>query len=92
MNHKKRKSTDGKGLFSTVPKAIRSGSKATKLSLFFPGVGQLMRGQIVKGVGYLFLTVAFIAYLIFFGGRYLAAFTGKKRLFSVPLGRTFVFR
>lgn len=78
MNHKKRKSTDGKGLFSTVPKAIRSGSKATKLSLFFPGVGQLMRGQIVKGVGYLFLTVAFIAYLILFGGRYLAhLFSGK---------------
>lgn len=50
------------------------GNLITKVSYFVMGVGHMFRGQVVKGVAYLGVEVAFIAYLIFFGGKYLYMF------------------
>ena len=60
--------------------AFKNGSTATRLSFFMMGVGQLMRGQIAKGVVYLILQIAFTLFLSFFGGRYII------QLFSGNLG------
>jgi len=61
--------------------AFRNGSVPTRLSFFLPGVGQLARKQVVKGMGYLLLTILFVAYMVLSGGRYLL------HLFSGDLGR-----
>ena len=50
---------------------IAKSSINTKLSMLFMGVGQIMRKQIVKGLLYLFVEIAFILYMVFFGGLYL---------------------
>ena len=60
--------------------AIKNGSFATRLSVLFMGCGQIARGQVVKGVLYLLLQAAFLLFMIFFGGRYIA------HLFSGNLG------
>lgn len=61
--------------------AFRNGSVPTRLSFFLPGVGQLARKQVVKGMGYLLLTILFVSYMVLSGGRYLL------HLFSGDLGR-----
>ena len=38
------------------------GDLFTKLSLLVPGLGNIRRGQIIKGVLFLFLTLAYIIY------------------------------
>ena len=48
------------------------GDALTKTSHLFIGVGHLFRGQIVRGIVYLFLEAAFVLYMVFFGGNYLA--------------------
>ncbi len=50
------------------------GNDVTKLSYFIMGTGHLGRGQIVRGLFYLLLEVGFVAYMILFGGNYLAMF------------------
>ena len=50
------------------------GNAVTKLSYFVMGSGHLFRGQTVRGIVYLLTEVAFTAYLILFGGNYLAMF------------------
>ncbi len=60
--------------------AFRRGSYLTRLSFLIPGFGQIARGQIVKGVLYMLLQAAFLLFMIFFGGRYIA------HLFSGDLG------
>ncbi len=60
--------------------AFKDGSNATRLSFFFMGCGQIARGQIVKGLAYLLVQLAFWLFLIFFGGRYII------HLFSGDLG------
>ena len=47
------------------------GDALTKSSHFVLGIGHILRGQIVRGIAYLLLEVAFILYMILFGGRYL---------------------
>ena len=47
------------------------GDALTKTSHLFLGVGHIFRGQIVRGIVYLFLEIAFILYMVLFGGRYL---------------------
>ena len=47
------------------------GDALTKSSHFVLGLGHIFRGQIVRGIIYLLLEVAFILYMVFFGGRYL---------------------
>ena len=60
--------------------AFRSGSVFTRISFLFMGFGQIARGQVGKGLAYLFSQAAFLLYTIFFGGRYIG------HLFSGNLG------
>ena len=48
------------------------GDALTKSSYFVLGLSHMFRGQIVRGIVYLFIEVVFIAYMIMFGGNYLA--------------------
>ena len=67
-------------IFNDLLFALKDGSNVTRLSFLVMGLGQIARGQIVKGVLYLLVQVAFLFYMIFFGGRYIA------HLFSGDLG------
>ena len=60
--------------------AFKDGSAYTRLSFPFMGFGQIARGQIVKGVIYMLIELAFVLYMLFFGGRYIG------HLFSGNLG------
>ncbi len=50
------------------------GDALTKISYFIMGSGHIFRGQIVRGIFYLLLEIAFGLYLGFFGGNYLRMF------------------
>ena len=67
--------------FNRLIGAFKNGSIATRISFFFPGVGQLMRKQIVKGAWYVSLGILFAFYMLTTGIKYLAY------LFSGDLGR-----
>ena len=56
--------------FKEVFTALKKGSVATRLSFFVPGIGQIMRRQIGKGLIYLAVFILYQLFLIFFGGRY----------------------
>lgn len=60
--------------------ALKNGSAATRISAAFMGVGQILRGQIVKGALYLAVETAFVLFMALFGGGYVA------HLFSGNLG------
>ena len=48
------------------------GDAMTKSSHVFMGLSHLFRGQIVRGIFYLLIEAVFIAYMVVFGGNYLA--------------------
>ena len=48
------------------------GDYKTRLSFFIMGLGQMMRGQWIKGLSFLITEVLFIVYMIRFGGSYLS--------------------
>ena len=48
------------------------GDALTKASHFFVGLSHLFRGQVVRGIIYLFLEIAFVLYMVLFGSNYLA--------------------
>jgi arabinogalactan oligomer/maltooligosaccharide transport system permease protein len=50
---------------------FRHGDAITKSSHLVLGLGHLCRGQIVRGIIYLLLEVAFVLYMALFGGKYL---------------------
>jgi len=50
------------------------GDVITKLSYFIMGLGNATRGQVVKGLIFFALEVAYIAFMVFFGGFYLSQF------------------
>ncbi|MBP7401697.1 MAG: sugar ABC transporter permease [Clostridia bacterium] len=56
----------------TYSAMFREGDKRTRLSYLVMGSGCFLRGQIVKGLLYLFLQAAFIVYMVTFGIRQLA--------------------
>ncbi len=66
--------------FKTLINAFKDGSILTRLSFAVMGFGQIARGQILKGIGYMLIELLFILYLIFFGGEYIV------HLFSGDLG------
>jgi len=72
----RRKIGEGKNIIV----AFKEGSIFTRLSFLVMGFGQISRGQIGKGIVYLFLQTLFLLYMILFGGRYIA------HLFSGNLG------
>ena len=65
---------------------VLHGSLATKLSCCFMGVGQIMRGQIVKGIVYAVLEILFVLFMVFFGGEYIGRFVFSGHLGTVTEG------
>ncbi len=80
MKENGRKKKLKSGMTQSIFAAVRNGSPYTRLSVFFMGFGQIVRGQIVKGVLYFLAEAAFLLFMIFAGGRYIA------HLFSGNLG------
>ncbi len=64
----------------TLIYAFKDGSWSTRLSFALAGFGQIVRGQIGKGIAYMATQLLFILYMIFFGGGYIV------HLFSGNLG------
>ena len=64
----------------TLGLALKDGSAVTRVSFVFMGFGYISRGQFVKGALYFLTQAAFLLFMIFFGGRYIA------HLFSGDLG------
>ena len=67
------------GFFVSIGRGIKEfalnfwhGDALTKGSHLFIGLSHLFRGQVVRGIMYLALEAAFIAYMVLFGGNYLA--------------------
>ncbi len=67
------------GFFVSIGRDIKEfalnfwhGDALTKSSHLFIGLSHLFRGQVVRGIMYLSLEAAFIAYMVLFGGNYLA--------------------
>ena len=67
------------GFFVSIGRGVKEfalnfwhGDALTKSSHLFIGLSHLFRGQIVRGIMYLTLEAAFIAYMVLFGGNYLA--------------------
>jgi len=67
------------GFFVGIGRGLREfglnfwrGDALTKSSHVFMGLSHLFRGQVVRGIVYLFLEAAFVLYMVFFGGNYLA--------------------
>ena len=56
----------GKGVAGYFSRFVK-GDWATKLSYIIMGFGNMMKGQIIKGIIFLLTEVAFIAFMIFFG-------------------------
>ncbi|MBP3216794.1 MAG: sugar ABC transporter permease [Lachnospiraceae bacterium] len=68
-----------------------AGDWKTKLSYLIFGFGPLMRGQIVKGLGYLVLELLFIWYMVGFGGKYLSKFSTLGTVATQKTGRKTVY-
>lgn len=70
----------GKGLkaigniFADVFRVFKNGDIKTRTSFFVMGFGQIARGQVLRGLLYLFFEIIFIAYMFFFGWKYLVKF------------------
>ena len=67
------------GFFASIGRGVKEfalnfwhGDALTKGSHLFIGLSHLFRGQVVRGIMYLALEAAFIAYMVLFGGNYLA--------------------
>ena len=56
----------------TCTKAIREGGLETKLSMVLMGLGNMVHGQIVKGLLYLAVEVAYIVFMAVNGAGFLA--------------------
>lgn len=56
----------------TCTKAIREGGLETKLSMVLMGLGNMVHGQIVKGLLYLAVEVAYIVFMVVNGAGFLA--------------------
>ena len=86
-SQKKRKSKIGT-FFRTVGSEIKEigttftrGSWYTRVSYVVPGLGQILRGQIARGLMFLLLEAGLIFYIIAYGAPYLADFStlGTKK-------------
>ena len=68
-----------------------SGDWKTKLSYLIMGFGPLMRGQIVKGLLFLGAQIAFIAYMVGFGSKYLSKISTLGTVATQKIGRKTVY-
>ncbi|MEF2919257.1 MAG: sugar ABC transporter permease [Acutalibacteraceae bacterium] len=69
--------------FKNYANDFKNGCITTKLSYLIMGAGCAAKGQIVKGILFLLTEVAFIAYMIGFGGPYLAKYSTLGTVQSV---------
>lgn len=81
MEHKKKKTNPIAKAFGILGKDIADigisfakGDWKTKISFFIMGFGQLLRGQVLKGLMFLAVQAGIICFIIFFGWDYLAKF------------------
>ena len=79
------------GPFKTIGTAFVQGDYRTKLSYVILGFGQLLRGQIVKGITYLLMELAFIWYMVSFGGKYLSKFGSLGTVVTQKKNRVTVY-
>lgn len=63
----------GKAVAGFVMRFIK-GDWATKLSYIFMGVGNISKGQVIKGFLFLLMEAAYAAYMVFFGWGYISKF------------------
>ena len=63
----------GTGVSGYVSRFIK-GDWATKLSYIFMGFGNMVKGQLIKGLLFFVIELAYIAYIVFFGWGYLQKF------------------
>ena len=67
------------------------GDTKTKLSYLVMGLGQIMRGQWVKGIAYFISEILFIIYMFRFGGFYLSRFSTLGTVETHKEGRRTVY-
>jgi len=86
------------GFFKTVGRDIAELGETfvtcgwtTKLSYVILGFGQLMRGRVLKGLMFLAVEVAFIWYMIAFGGGYLSKFATLGTVETYKEGRKTIY-
>ena len=56
----------------TATKAIREGGLETKLSMLLMGFGNIVHGQVIKGLIYLAIEVAYIVFMVVNGAGFLS--------------------
>ena len=56
----------------TCANAIKEGGLSTKLSMILMGFGNIVNGQVVKGLIYLFIEIAYLVYMIVQGIGFIA--------------------
>lgn len=76
------------GVFIYLYEAFAYGGWKTRLSFLFFGMGNLLNGQILRGFIYFIYEVAFIFFMISFGGPYLSKFgtLGTKEMGETESG------
>jgi len=67
------------------------GDIKTKLSFLIMGIGQIMRGQIVKGLAFLISEIFFILYMVKFGASYLSKLPTLGTVETVKQGRKTIY-
>ena len=67
----------------TCTKAIREGGLETKLSMVLMGFGNIVHGQIIKGLIYMAVEIAYVVFMVMNGIRFLGMLPS---LGSIPPG------
>ena len=60
------------GVFVDIVLTWKNGDWKTRLSYFVMGFGSIARGQILRGILFMVFEVAFILYMVLFGGAYMS--------------------
>ncbi|MCR5398997.1 MAG: sugar ABC transporter permease [Lachnospiraceae bacterium] len=80
-----------KNTFAPIGFAVTKGDWKTKISLVILGFGQLLRGQIIKGLSFLLIEIGFIVYLVSFGAKYFAKLGTLGTVATQKVGRKTVY-
>lgn len=80
-----------KNVLEPLGYAVTKGDWKTKISLVIIGFGQLLRGQIVKGIAFLLMEVVFVLYLLKFGAQYCSKLTTLGTVATQKVGRKTVY-
>ena len=80
-----------KNIFAPIGFAVTKGDWKTKISLVILGFGQLLRGQIIKGLSFLLIEIGFIVYLVSFGAKYFAKLGTLGTVATQKVGRKTVY-